>query len=310
MVFFQLAVFVHVRVAAVGQVSGVYVALAAQVGVLVQDCGEEHFDSCLVQCLVSDLLTVLTLPGQRQFEAMLSGCQVIAVSCDFDAVHSHLVDAVGLECQAGFHRVLEGNVIVLVIRHIVRQDCAQLVGHRVADVIVGAVLPELGIDLGGTFRQSFLCRVVHIRDVLPELRLFSQLVVQQQRTVFTAERQAVTLVGDLAVRIHQECGITGKLVVLYRRLIARILRNHGFLQSVFRTRLQAHYFVRLAGFGRPLVNLDDLSVIIRSPDFQMCSTQADCLAVRSVADLFNLSDDVGEGDRNGFRVRIRCIGIR
>ena len=154
---------IHIRVGAVGQLARVEVALAAQLGLVIQGRGEIHHNVLAVQ-VFGDLLAFFTVPFQLQVEGMLvfSDRQHVfgygyRLTIDFHALNA-------VEVQAFFHRIMEDNVVGQVVGHVVRQRRGQLEGHFVADVIVGRILPlAIGRVTG--------IAVVDIHDLLLELRL-------------------------------------------------------------------------------------------------------------------------------------------
>ena len=180
LVVLGMAVLVQVAVVAVLQLGLVHVALAAQHGILVQGRGEQHLDCLAVQGLrqigLADRLGVLVavllaFPGQLQAELPVTAPgQLIALRMvrglrrDHRIAHLHGGDR--LEGQSGLHLVLEGDVVLVVVGHVVRQRGGQPIGHVVADVVVGAVLPVAVSLVGG---------IVDVLDLLLEgglLRLF------------------------------------------------------------------------------------------------------------------------------------------
>ena len=90
---------------------------------------------------------MILAPGQR-------------VSAGLESAHGHL-HAIRVEGQAVLHLIAEGDAIGLVVGHVIRQRRRQLERHRVADVIVGAVLP---VALGG------ISGIVDVGDLLHQVR--------------------------------------------------------------------------------------------------------------------------------------------
>ena len=145
-----------VRRVAVAQLGGIDVARLADVGGLVENRVELHHDPCVVvacgargngtyACAPAELeresvdLAVLALVVWRQRVVRLvdRGLDVLAL-----AVLGHDLYAGDLvEVERGLHLVGKGQVIVAVGAHVVRERGGELVGHRVADVVVGGVLP-------------------------------------------------------------------------------------------------------------------------------------------------------------------------
>ena len=178
---------IHVRIAAVHEISFVDITLAAKDGVLVEGRIEVYFNNCLVKSLICDLLSaVCSFPGQGQLELLIGF--LIRRPCRnsflFNLVSisiKHLDVGDLIVGQAGLHDVVEGDVVLLVIRYVVRQNSCQLVRHGIADVIVGGILPVTVLCIG---------RVVDIRDLLLEARLLILLIL------YSADKHRPGIVGS------------------------------------------------------------------------------------------------------------------
>ena len=235
----------HLRAVAVLQLRRVHIALAAQDRILVQDRREFNLHRLAVQArrqlAVVLAFGLLRLPGQRQIELLraLLGQRVLRRRL---AIHLHAGDLI--EGQALLHLVVEGDMVLHIIRYVVRQLRGQLVRHGVADVVVRRILPVAG--LAG--------RVVGVLDLLLEGRLLRQLILHQQHGL------AVLVGGGAAVRAHLALLIDREGRVA-RQLVA--VRRHGLAQRVGLAGLQAGHLVGLLG-GGPL--LDHIAILVDDLD--------------------------------------------
>ena len=115
--FARLSVLVHVRVAAVFQPACVDVSFLAEDRILVQGRGEEDFHYAAVQGFVCDLRSVLAFPGKGHTELLLAvrGKRVVF---HFLPVDGHFRDL--LERQALLHLILERDMVLHIVCHVVR----------------------------------------------------------------------------------------------------------------------------------------------------------------------------------------------
>ena len=141
LVFDGLAFSVHARGVAVGQIRGVDVALRADIRCIPQLGIEGQNHLCAVQ-RIDDLVPG---PGQRLGEAFAGRRgDVGQLISDVHAGQGGL-EAAGFAELACLKGVVEGDVVLLIVRHVVRQRRGQPEFHIIANVIVRAVIPCLAI---------------------------------------------------------------------------------------------------------------------------------------------------------------------
>ena len=239
-----LARLIEVRVVAVGQVGRVEVALHTQVRVRQQLSLEGQLHRCAVQLVVGYPLAVSPGPGQRLGKALVRLGSAVGQGrrghrLALRVLHGHgeICGRAkgGLAVDAGPQRIVEGDVVLHIVGHVVRQLGRQHEGHVVADVIVGAVL---GLALALTVG------IVDVLDLLFKLRRGGGLVFQlaSQAALVQVLFKGDLAGGHVAGQVLQGLGalgvgsVPGALHVPHHRMI----RGDGELD-----RVRAHEFIAL-----------------------------------------------------------------
>ena len=186
------AILSYRRVVAVLKVALVDIAFLAKNRILIEGRVEENLNFGVVQGIIGNLRTFLAFPGKGQVEGVFVGSQIIIIYRS--SVHGHRSHIA--HGQAVFHRIMEGNVILHIIRNVVRQLSGQLIRDLIANIIVRGILPA----------RCLAGSIIGIHDLLLEARLLSFRILhiagQSSQLILCRQRQVAGV--DIAAQVEED----------------------------------------------------------------------------------------------------------